>query len=46
MMSTTTGNQTDQRSKKVFFYTAVTLLALIWFTPIIMLLFTALKSSG
>jgi raffinose/stachyose/melibiose transport system permease protein len=46
MMSTTTGNQTDQRYKKVFFYTAVTLLALIWFTPIIMLLFTALKSSG
>jgi raffinose/stachyose/melibiose transport system permease protein len=46
MMSATTRGQTDQRYKAVFFYTAVTLLAVIWFTPIIMLLFTALKSSG
>ena len=45
-MSATTRGQTDQRYKAVFFYTAVTLLAVIWFTPIIMLLFTALKSSG
>jgi raffinose/stachyose/melibiose transport system permease protein len=36
----------DHRYKVVFFYTAVTLLAVIWFTPIIMLLLTALKSSG
>ena len=46
MMSATTRDQTDQRYKEVFFYAAVTLLALIWFTPIIMLLLTALKSSG
>jgi raffinose/stachyose/melibiose transport system permease protein len=46
MMSATTRDQADQRYKTVFFYSAVTLLALIWFTPIIMLLFTALKSSG
>jgi ABC-type glycerol-3-phosphate transport system permease component len=46
MMSATTRDQTDQRYKVVFFYAAVTLLALIWFTPIIMLLLTALKSSG
>jgi raffinose/stachyose/melibiose transport system permease protein len=46
MMSALTRDQTDQRYKAVFFYTAVILLALIWFTPIIMLLFTALKSSG
>jgi raffinose/stachyose/melibiose transport system permease protein len=46
MMSATTGNHTDQRYKTIFFFIAVTLLALIWFTPIIMLLFTALKSSG
>ena len=45
-MSAPTRAQTDQRYKVVFFYTAVALLALIWFTPIIMLLFTALKSSG
>jgi raffinose/stachyose/melibiose transport system permease protein len=45
-MSATTRDQTDQRYKTAFFYTAVTLLALIWFTPIIMLLLTALKSSG
>jgi raffinose/stachyose/melibiose transport system permease protein len=45
MMSATTRDQTD-RYKAVFFYAAVALLAVIWFTPIIMLLFTALKSSG
>jgi len=36
----------DHSYKVVFFYTAVTLLAVIWFAPIIMLLFTALKTSG
>lgn len=36
----------SERHKAVYFYSALSLLALIWFAPIIMLLFTALKSSG
>ena len=35
-----------ERSLSVFFYIALSLTAVIWFAPIIMLIFTALKSAG
>ena len=35
-----------ERTLLVFFYIALTLAAVIWFAPIVMLVFTALKSAG
>jgi raffinose/stachyose/melibiose transport system permease protein len=35
-----------ERSKTLIFYVALSMTALIWFAPIIMLIFTALKSAG
>ena len=47
-MTTASNTQSAQseRYKVIFFFSAISLLALVWFMPIIMLLFTALKSSG
>ena len=45
-MNSATLSTGNRRSKTLLFYIALGLTAVIWFAPIIMLIFTALKSAG